>query len=315
MNCRILTPLILHALILTAGTTACCADEPPKQFSQETLFAYGRFDRAIQDLDGYLRAIGFQKPATLGTNYFAVSVGGIDAIRDLEESRGVDPETLAGLYAGYATPEVARHLNLKKITNERGQLVLKIEAADGRLRYKNSVVRMYSPERLRELFALRETFRVEPPRERRHIFGTFVFKRQHEQGDFSQGSDSTQVTELSNYFRILQPIALELDTALRNDAGATTVLAGGTSQHFFGYSIGGIDVLSDLQNSSTVDPETYAAIYAGFISPDHADAFQYPASGSGPVLYDGNPVKLYSIKRLEECFRQRDRMGLLTQKR
>jgi hypothetical protein len=82
-------------------------------------------------------------PAILGINAFATTVGGVDAIADLESGQGVDPETFAGLYAGQAIPEVAEHL---------------AHDAQGRVTYKSRVVRLYNPTRLKQLFAARAEF-------------------------------------------------------------------------------------------------------------------------------------------------------------
>ncbi len=82
-------------------------------------------------------------PAILGLNAFATSVGGVDAVADLESGQGVDPETFAGLYAGQAVPEIAEHL---------------AHDAQGRVTYKNRVVRLYNPTRIKQLFAARAEF-------------------------------------------------------------------------------------------------------------------------------------------------------------
>jgi hypothetical protein len=82
-------------------------------------------------------------PAIVGLNAFATSVGGVDAMADLESGQGVDPETFAGLYAGQATPEVAEHL---------------AHDAQGRVTYKSRTVRLYNPTRLKQLFATRVEF-------------------------------------------------------------------------------------------------------------------------------------------------------------
>ena len=82
-------------------------------------------------------------PAILGLNAFATSVGGVDAVADLESGQGVDPETFAGLYAGQAIPEVAEHL---------------AHDAQGRVTYKSRVVRLYNPTRIKQLFAARMEF-------------------------------------------------------------------------------------------------------------------------------------------------------------
>jgi hypothetical protein len=82
-------------------------------------------------------------PAIQGVNAFAASVGGVDAVADLESGLGVDPETYAGLLSGQALPEIAENL---------------ARDPEGRLTYKNKSIRIYSPTRLRQLFALRAEF-------------------------------------------------------------------------------------------------------------------------------------------------------------
>ncbi len=91
---------------------------------------------------GQLSGESLYEPATTGINAFAISIGGVNAVEDLESGRGVDPETYAGLYAGYATEEVAEHLS----TDE-----------NGRLTYKNKVIRMYPISRLKQAFEKRLT--------------------------------------------------------------------------------------------------------------------------------------------------------------
>ena len=80
------------------------------------------------------------RPATKGLNAFAVSCGGVNALDDLEAGNGVDPETFAGLYAGLAKPDVAAQLGRDD---------------QGRITYKNKIVRMYPVSRLKKLFATR----------------------------------------------------------------------------------------------------------------------------------------------------------------
>jgi hypothetical protein len=79
-------------------------------------------------------------PAIVGINSFATTAGGVNAIQDLETGRGVDPETFAGLYAGHAVAEVAEHLGKDE---------------DGRVTYKNKLVRMYPISRLKDMFNVR----------------------------------------------------------------------------------------------------------------------------------------------------------------
>ncbi len=81
------------------------------------------------------------RSAIQGYNAFAIAAGGIDAVRDLESGRGVDPETFAGLYADQATDEVAADLGRDD---------------QGRLTYKGRVIRMNSTARLKKLFEMRK---------------------------------------------------------------------------------------------------------------------------------------------------------------
>lgn len=74
-------------------------------------------------------------PATKGMNVYAVLNGGIDAIDDLESGRGVDPETFAALYCDLAVDEVAQHL---------------AKDVEGRLTFKNKLVRIYPISRLKK---------------------------------------------------------------------------------------------------------------------------------------------------------------------
>ena len=76
-----------------------------------------------------------------GVNTFAVTVGGLDAAKDLEDGRGVDPETFAALYAGLASDEYRDKIG----RDESGQVT-----------YNGKVVRMYSVARLKALFSERD---------------------------------------------------------------------------------------------------------------------------------------------------------------
>jgi hypothetical protein len=100
-------------------------------------------DRAMAEAMQMLQDDKRYVPAILGLNAFATSVGGVDAMADLESGQGVDPETFAGLYAGQALPEVAEHL---------------AHDAQGRVTYKSRMVRLYNPTRLKQLFAARVDF-------------------------------------------------------------------------------------------------------------------------------------------------------------
>ncbi len=107
-------------------------DEDPSEAAIEKITAvYSAMKSAAEILaDRY-------KPATKGLNTFAITVGGVDAYSDLQNNRGVDPETFAALYAGQAVDEIADKLD----TDEQG-----------RLTYDNRVIRMYPVARLKKLY-------------------------------------------------------------------------------------------------------------------------------------------------------------------
>jgi hypothetical protein len=120
------------------------AQQTSEQLSSEVLLTYKQSQVVLDSLSDMLSAERRHRVATEGENYFGVTVGGIDSIRDLEEGRGVDPETFAGLYADRALPIVGQHLE----TDD-----------NGRIRYKGNVVRLYSRDRLKELFRRRSELR------------------------------------------------------------------------------------------------------------------------------------------------------------
>lgn len=302
-----------HRLMLAGAvglsTVEAQDDEERFELSPEAAAQYGRFFRVMQDIDGFLHAIQFEKPAIIGPNFFAISVGGIDAIKDLEEGRGVDPETLAGLYAGFALPEVSKHLNTELLRGGG----MKILSADGRLRYKGTVVRLYSPEHMRSLFARRRLFQSENDRIKRQAFSSYVTLRKRDVGNLDRVGQTNESKELVAKFDRLRPLRIELDSSLQAERQISSILQGEITQHLFGISVGGIDVLEDLKTRHAVDPETLAAIYAQSISTDYAASFEVAADGS--VMYDGKPVTLYSQKQLEACFKIRERLAGLSLRR
>ncbi|MFK7820133.1 MAG: hypothetical protein AB8G99_15535 [Planctomycetaceae bacterium] len=108
---------------------------------RETLVNFQLMHQKMSEVVAELEGEAKYTSGVDGTNAFAASVGGVDALKDLEENRGVDPETFGALYAGRASPEVFPHLG----TDE-----------NGRVTYKDKVVRMYSRERLRKLYSRRD---------------------------------------------------------------------------------------------------------------------------------------------------------------
>lgn len=293
------------AAALLKGTATFAQDVV---YSSESLLAYSRFLRSIRDMDGFLRAISFQRSAISTVNFFGVSVGGIDALNDLEESRGVDPETFAGLYAGFAIPDVARHLNLKKEIAGGGKVRLEIEASDGRLRYKGAAVRLYSQDRLRGLFERRSDFRQEDEKRKVAALTQYVLSRQQSIARETSGSDKNEVQELADRYRGLQQMTTELEDTISTDITVSSVLQN-ADPHLFGLSVGGLDVATELNESQAVDPITYAAILANYVTPEVQSSMKFEP---GRVLYNDAPLQLYSMQRLEECFKLRERISQLS---
>ena len=78
--------------------------------------------------------------AIKSVNAFAVLSGGGNSTADLAGGGGVDPETFAALYAGLATDQVVVDLG---------------RDAEGKLTYKNRVIRMYPVSAIRGAYARR----------------------------------------------------------------------------------------------------------------------------------------------------------------
>ncbi len=117
------------------------AEQPVGAINKETQTKIQTAIDALNSAQNVLELDQLYRPAIQGLNSFAITIGGLDAISDLESDRGVDPETFVGLYAGKAVDEVAAHLSKDE---------------KGRLTYKNKVVRLYPVSRLKQAFARRD---------------------------------------------------------------------------------------------------------------------------------------------------------------
>ena len=124
-------------------TTRYLAAQVTEDPSADTIDSIKKSIEALNVTMGALQSEQRYTSAIQGVNSFAISVGGVDALSDLEDGRGVDPETYAALYAGFASDDIRPHLG---------------EDENGRLTYKNKLVRMYSTGRLKRLFAARANY-------------------------------------------------------------------------------------------------------------------------------------------------------------
>ncbi len=80
--------------------------------------------------------------ATQGMNAFAILSGGNDSINDLENGRGVDPETFAALYAGLAVEGLQ-----EKVGRD----------PEGNMTFNGKKIRMLPISRLKNLYGIRAT--------------------------------------------------------------------------------------------------------------------------------------------------------------
>lgn len=117
-------------------------DDEAVQRSDEAIAQVRAVVSAAQSAAAVMENESLYKAATRGVNVFAASAGGTNAISDLEDGRGVDPETFAALYAERWTDEVKPHIGRDEL---------------GRLTYKGKLIRLYSQQRLKSLFTTRDS--------------------------------------------------------------------------------------------------------------------------------------------------------------
>ena len=106
-------------------------------------------------------------------------------------------------------------------------------------------------------------------------------------------------TEIRSAGRALQAAADELqaDGALNNAASVLSpflVLSGGG------------DAVADLEAGEGVDPSTYAALYAGLAADEVKEKLS--TDDDGRLLYDGKPIRMYSITKLKDRFAAMERL-------
>ena len=70
---------------------------------------------------------------------------------------------------------------------------------------------------------------------------------------------------------------------------------------------GGGSAVEDLEGDQGVDPETFAALYAGRAS--DAVKEHLATDDDGRLLYKGTAVRMYSIEKLRRMYTQRDRLS------
>lgn len=140
-----LTGLLIAADEKPAAKSGGKKDEGPVNpnlsgLTEETVNKLKAASAALKAAQDALKLEKHYASATKGINVTGVLLGAFDSQADLESGRGVDPETFAALYANMAEDEVARYLAYDP---------------EGRLTYKQRIVRMYPIEKLRRMYAIR----------------------------------------------------------------------------------------------------------------------------------------------------------------
>lgn len=121
---------------------------------------------------------------------------------------------------------------------------------------------------------------------------------------WAQPAGETQVSEDAQ--KKIRAVHLALQEAmeqLRQDGQYNTITDGINA---FLVLSGGGDARHDLESGNGVDPETFAAIYAGKAMPDVAE--QLGTNDEGQITYNDKPITIYSRRRLSRMFAERLRI-------
>jgi len=121
----------------TKAESAAPTAAAPKKPSADAQKKIDAALKAIADAQDSLAKEGLYDPAIEPTSAFAVTTGGSSAAKELEQGQPVDPETYAGLYAGFIRPD----LKSKLTTNEQGELL-----------YNGKLVQIYPISKLKVLY-------------------------------------------------------------------------------------------------------------------------------------------------------------------
>ena len=75
----------------------------------------------------------------------------------------------------------------------------------------------------------------------------------------------------------------------------------------FAISVGGLNVKEDLETTRSVDPETFAALYAQRATEEIAQ--HLAKDEAGRLTYKGKVVRMYPIARIKQLFAKRDEIN------
>jgi len=75
------------------------------------------------------------------------------------------------------------------------------------------------------------------------------------------------------------------------------------SMNVFGIMVGGVNAVDDLESGGGVDPETFAALYAGDATDEIAQHLSKDEDGR--LTYKNRPIRIYPVSRLKKLYGQR----------
>ncbi len=124
----------------------------------------------------------------------------------------------------------------------------------------------------------------------------------------AQEADGGPQQEAANKIRAAQRALTEAMDALRAE-GRYESITNGTNT--FLIMSGGGNAREDLESGRGVDPETFAALYAGQAVPEIQE--QLDRDEQNRVTYNNEVVRMYSRSRLERVFAERQKINDLNQ--
>ena len=111
-----------------------------------------------------------------------------------------------------------------------------------------------------------------------------------------QGPSEDSVEKITSSFDTMKTAA----ASLKREGRYTPATRG---LNLFAVSVGGLDVKDDLEKGRGVDPETFAALYAGLATAGVQEHIERDSQGR--VTYKGKVVQMYPIRRLTQLFKER----------
>tara|TARA_B100000029_G_scaffold220098_1_gene217801 strand:- start:316 stop:789 length:474 start_codon:yes stop_codon:yes gene_type:complete len=112
----------------------------------------------------------------------------------------------------------------------------------------------------------------------------------------AQGPSEDAVEKITSSFDSIKTAA----ASLKREGRYQTATRG---LNIFAVSVGGLDIKGDLEKGRGVDPETFAALYAGQASTEIEEHIDKDSQGR--VTYKGKVVQMYPIRRLTQLFKER----------